>query len=245
MRIVTSEKFSEAFYQWTIDKMLEEVGRNFILLDQMRNPYTRMEVYALRTLSQREQREMLEIEIKRNFSRINLNDNNLMRNSIAEGELTPFAQLSSMLRFTPNALDIFSEGSLGLYQEYPISLLSKIISTRLGGILLGKPKKCGDSLRFHRKVLNWEVITDIDIDKTCYSYEHKIQGIIDGQEVRLAEHSIYFPRYIGLKIGETWCFHNQEDIEVAAETISKLCQEFLNFLENNLPDPTECQSVVH
>jgi hypothetical protein len=241
MRIVTSENFSEAFYQWCINKMIEEVSQGFTLLGQMKNPYTRMELYALKTLSRQEQQEMLETEIKRKLSYLNLNNNELMRSSIAEGDLTPFAQLSTNLKnFDPNAQDIFSEQTLNLYQEYPISLLSKIISIRLSRIFANKPKKHGNFLRFRVAISDWEIITDIDIDKIHYSYAHQIHGIIDGQKVRLADYGIYFPRYIGLRIGETWCFHNQEDIEIAAETIGNLCQEFLNFIENNLPHPRHC-----
>jgi hypothetical protein len=244
MMIVTSNEFSEAFYQWCIEKMLEEVAGGFTLLDQMKNPYTRMELYTLKMLSRQQQEENLEIEIRRNLSYLNLNG--LRKSTIAEGELTPFAQLSTKLKYSDkNAQNIFSESALGLYQDYPRSLLSKIISTKLNRVFSNKPKKSGNSLRFHVTILKWEVVTDVDISKDHYSYSHQIQSIVDGQKVRLADYTIYFPRYIGLRIGETWCFHNQEDIEIAAETIGNLCQEFLDFVENNLPDPTECQFVVH
>lgn len=244
MMTVTSNEFSQAFYQWCIEKMLEEVAGGFVLLGQMKNPYTCMELYTLKTLSRQQQEEMLEIEIRRNLSYLNFDG--MMKSTIAEGELTPFAQLSSKLRFSsPNARNIFSESALDLYQEYSISLLLKVISTRLSRVFSSKPKKNGNSLRFYVTILKWQIVTDVEISKNYYSYSHQIQSTIDGQKVRLADCTIYFPRYIGLRIGETWCFHNREDIEIAAEMISNLCQEFLNFIENNLPDPTECQVVVH
>jgi hypothetical protein len=42
-------------------------------------------------------------------------------------------------------------------------------------------------------------------------------------------------------MGETWCFHTQEDVENAAKKISELCNVFLDFLLENIPKLSECK----
>jgi uncharacterized phage-associated protein len=240
MIILASEQFSQKFLAWCIEKMHEEINHEFSTLKQMNNPYTLLEVYALQTLSQQKQEEALMTQIQRQFTHLTFGQT--LINRLAEGELSPLGKVINTVRYSDSAAKkLFAEETLNQYQDYSTSFLSKVAHAELSSRFAHVSKKAKGNLEFCIEVSDWQVITRVDICKGSYTYSHQIDGHFRNQKVRLADYTIFFPRYIGLIMGETWCFHTQEDVENAAKKISELCNVFLDFLLENIPKLSECK----
>ena len=224
--------FKYQLYLWSLEQMNEEIDSNLDTLRSMKNPYTLTEVHNLENFPKSQQRFILQASIKQRYAKILPHLKEFYLSDEEENLLNIFNRdFSRIRRSTTGTANLFLENPNKLYLEFDKKRLYDSILDSFSAFFNDKPKRFGNDLRYSIKLEKILLTVDVSIEKGNYSYGNQIYDCTENSNLsQLFSGPIYFPRYLGIIHGSTWCFDDEIDIDNASSTIASQCNKFIRFV---------------
>lgn len=212
--------------------MNEEIDSKLETLRSMKNPYTLTEIYNLENFPESQQRFILQASIKQRYAKILPHLKEFYLSDEEETLLNIFnIDFSRIRRSARGTANLFLKNPDKLYLEFDKKRLYSSILNSFADLFDDKPQRFGNDLRYSIKLEKILLTVDISIEKGNYSYGNQIYNYTENSNLsQLFSGPIYFPRYLGIMHGSTWCFNNEIDIDNASSTIASQCKKFVGFV---------------
>jgi hypothetical protein len=240
-----TDQFAVRYYEWSLERVGEELRDRFPLLSKVRNPHSFKLLELVQRLSPAEQEHLLVALVKR--FHVRAGDLGKFVISPAEQELIDLylntgyvKQSNGKIAMLPFASErerrIREELDLNAAKRPDRKAIKKLVTRNLTNGLGAPTRNRGGTVEFESSIPNWTITTDIDFAHTwgpMISYSHVIipEGDLPLQP------SIHICGWMGLAGQTTWDLYTADDTEEVADSIVMLISWFLGRWRELVPAP--------
>lgn len=228
---LADREFCFRFYKWSLSDSKREVEQDFPFLGKMHNSRIERDLAAIRLFSQPAQFQLMKVFVKKRMKPDILSSLNEPIIPEEDKLLKEFhLNQKKVCREDPKIIKLFDDRYNDVnYRLFSRKLLKKAILENLNETFEERPSRIdSDSLIYETTFDCWTVLSTFSIQRDCLAYHHQIVGFIEKKRHVLGGiYTICLPQWLGFH-HQTWCFTCEEDVQVAANTIAKLCEVFLS-----------------